>query len=177
MSLFGQAKRYTPSKPSRRSPLPSFADEKRFGLSSPVASGSGLSRYITTFVVPLPDIPFARSPPSPSSEHLMNGNGIPHTSKVYASRPRRYIRLCLPLPPHLAARIPRISSKRRLLGAVLGLFLLIIFLMGFRKPPAGRTWTAPFTDPSTLVITPEEVAMIWEWEVLSGHYPSLHLGE
>ena len=60
---------------------------------------------------------------------------------------------------------------------IIGLVVLLViglFLLGFRKRPDGRnTWSPPFTDPNTLVLTPDELAMIWEWEVLSGHYPNL----
>ncbi|GAA5916191.1 hypothetical protein JCM8208_000028, partial [Rhodotorula glutinis] len=30
----------------------------------------------------------------------------------------------------------------------------------------------PFTDPSTLVLSPAEVERVWRWEIASGHYPS-----
>lgn len=62
----------------------------------------------------------------------------------------------------------------RLVIGVVVLLVIGLFLLGFRKRPDGRnTWSPPFTDPNSLILTPEELAMIWEWEVSSGHYPNL----
>lgn len=166
MSLFGQTKRHTPSSQPRRSPLPTFTidREKKFNpssLYSPVPSSSG---WITFVYVALPR--FSRS----SSSKTLNGNG--YSAKPYRSRPQ-YVRLPLPIPPRLYARIPKLNSLRFLLSGLLvgGLFL---FLLGFRKSrDGGATWSPPFVDPNTLILSPEELAMVWEWEILSGHYPSI----
>lgn len=85
---------------------------------------------------------------------------------------RRYIRLYLPLPPRLA----RVTPLRILLFA-LAVVGLVVFLLGFRKTSRGKSWTPPFVDPDTLVLTKEEVGRIWEWEILSGHFPSVRKGE
>ncbi len=175
MSLFGQTKRHTPSSKPRRSPLPMFTSEpeREFGLSSPGTPVAGSSRWFTVIYVSLPL--FSRSA---SSESLMNGNGLHSPPKGYHShsthRPKQYMRVCLPIPPQLYARIPRFNTLLRLLLSVLLLLGFCLFLLGFRKSRDGRnTWSPPFVDPSTLILSPEELAMIWEWEVLSGHYPSI----
>ena len=178
MSLFGQTKRYTPTKPSRRAPLPIFTTdpEKKYGLSSPLAPSS--SRWFTMIYVPLPRLPFSRSS---SSEALLNGNGHASPSKTHhrtfsasVQRPRKYARICLPIPPRLYAKLPRLNTARRVLLSFLAFGMLVLFLLGFRKRGSGnRTWTPPFVDPDTLVLTPAELAMIWEWEILSGHHPSI----
>ena len=163
MSLFGQTKRYTPSKP-RRSPLPIFLGdpEKKFGLSN-----GGQSRWYTILYIPLPL--FSRSC---SSESLLNSNNYASPQKGH-SRQRRYIRFCLPIPPRLYGHSP--------LRFILSILLLVafgLFLAGFRKSRDGRnTWSPPFVDPNTLILSSEELAMIWEWEILSGHYPSIQQRE
>lgn len=178
MSLFGQTKRHSISKPGRRSPLPIFSadPEKRYGLSSPppLGGGSGGSAsWYSVFYVPIPRIPLLSR--SSSSESLMNGTGKSFTSSHHIQQ--RYVRLYLPIPPRVAARLPRPTPLRLLILLVITLSVGV-FLLGFRKRPDGRnTWSPPFVDPSTTVLMPEELAMIWEWEVLSGHYPSLSQGK
>jgi len=177
MSLFGQTKRHTTGTKPRRSPLPIFTPdpEKKFDLYSPSSSYSGSSRWFTVLYVPLPR--FSRSS---HSESILNGNGFSSTSKNYHSshshsphRSKQCLRVCLPIPPRLYSRIPRPSSSLRILLSAVLLVCFCFFLLGFRKSRDGRnTWSPPFVDPSTLILTPEELAMIWEWEVLSGHYPS-----
>ena len=172
MSLFGQTKRHVPSaKNARRSPLPMFggADhEKKHDLSAPLSTST--SRVFTTVYIPLPSF-FSRSS---SSDHLLNGNGF--SPRGYGSRPqRRYARIYLPIPPRVYARLPRLNTPYRIaLGLLLALGLVFVLLGFRRRGPRGNTWTPPFTDPNTLVLAPEEVAQIWEWEVLSGHYPNLY---
>lgn len=172
MSLFGQTKRHVPSaKNARRSPLPMFGSadhEKKYDLSAPLSPTT--SRFFTPVYLPLPGF-FSRSS---SSDHLLNGNGF--SPRGYGSRAqqRRYARIYLPIPPRLYARLPRMNGLSRIaLGVLLAVGLLFVLLGFRRRGPRGQTWTPPFTDPDTLVLAPEEVAMIWEWEVLSGHYPNL----
>ncbi|ORY31229.1 hypothetical protein BCR39DRAFT_526993 [Naematelia encephala] len=173
MSLFGQTKRHTPTSKPRRSPLPVFMDtEKRYSTSrpgSPIFSGS---RWFTIIYVPIPFLY--------SSAESSNGNGIGSpTIKPFVLHhshgQKRHVRMCLPIPPRVFARIPRLNTPLRL---AIGLFFILglaLFLLGFRRTPQGSTtWSPPFVDPNTVVLSPEELAMIWEWEVLSGHYPSLH---
>lgn len=163
MSLFGQTKRYTPAKP-RRSPLPIFSDEeKKYGLGG-TAPLSGSSKWFTVIYVP---VPFSRSS---SQESPLYGNGL-SSSRLHNPK-KRYCRLFLPIPPRLYGQLPR--NPLRLVLIVSSILIVCIFLLGFRKRRGSTTWSPPFVDPDTLVLAPEELAMIWEWEVLSGHYPSIH---
>jgi WD repeat and SOF domain-containing protein 1 len=173
MSLFGQTKRHTPTSKPRRSPLPIFTDgpEKKYSssINSPsfAVGPSTSSRFFTILYIPFPRLPFSRSSASGSLS-----NGYLHS---HSHRPKRYVRVWVPIPPRLYSRV---SSPKR--ACILLLFVLgiIIFITGIkRKPGGGNTWSPPFTDPDTLVLTPEELAMIWEWEVLSGHHPSIHTRE
>lgn len=171
MSLFGQAKRNSLPK-VRRSPLPVFSGDggsEKFGLSSPTAAPmGGNSRFFTVVVIPVPRLPFGRD---------QGSNGAGTSKTFYAPRPGRYVRVPLPIPPRAFARISRLHPVIRIALGVLSVVLLVVIGLGFRQRPGSRnTWTAPFVDPNTLVLTPEEVAKIWEWEVLSGHHPSLTEG-
>lgn len=176
MSLFGQTKRHVPTKNPRRSPLPIFVPdpEKKYDLGAPHSPTSS-TKYFTAVYIPLPRFLGDRTS---SSDHLLNGNAYSSPKGYGRSQQRRYARIWLPIPPRVWARLPRLNSPVRL---ALGLLLLLgigFFLLGFRQRGPGRnTWTPPFTDPDTLVLAPEEIAMIWEWEVLSGHHPSLHQRE
>jgi len=174
MSLFGQTKRHSLStKSNRRAPLPIFSSnsdpEKRYGLSGPGSpiglGGSSSSSWYSTIYIPLPSL-FNRQSDS------FHSHG---SSRAYQSHHnQRYCRLYVPLPPKVVNRIPRPTSVMRLIIGLVVLLVIGLFLLGFRKRPDGRnTWSPPFTDPNTLVLTPDELAMIWEWEVLSGHYPNL----
>lgn len=171
MSLFGQTKRHSlSSKSNRRAPLPIFSSsdpEKRYGLSgpgSPILQGGGTSSWYSILFIPIPHFPFPRQAPEFHSSRAYNH----HNSN------QRYCKIYIPLPPKIVNRIPRPSSVVRLIFGLTVLLVIGLFLLGFRKRPDGRnTWSPPFTDPNTLVLTPEELAMIWEWEVLSGHYPNL----
>ncbi|GAA5869166.1 hypothetical protein JCM8547_005158 [Rhodosporidiobolus lusitaniae] len=66
----------------------------------------------------------------------------------------------------------------RSLLAIVGtaLFLLFSFFgsRGLLRTAVRRAQhtNLPFTDPSTLVVTPTEIERIWRWEIASGHYPS-----
>lgn len=164
MSLFGQIKRHNPTKP-RRSPLPTSAwdEDRRFGLSGP----SAYSRWFTILYIPLP---FGR----PSDSHSLSSGSSLGSPRSYHAKPRaRHLKIYLPIPPRLYARIPRLNSPIRVLFLLVICAVVGFFLLGFRKTSQGeRTWSPPFVDPDTMVITPEEAAMVWEWEILSGHYPS-----
>lgn len=178
MSLFGQAKRHGPPKP-RRSPLPVFAgDSEKFGLSSPTTTGSPLgfaSRWVTFLVVPVPgNLPFG----SRDSPALGNGYGQPKMFYSQSNRGGRYIRVPLPIPPRLFARVSRLHPLLRIALAAVAIVVMLIFSLGMRKAgPDGRKTWSPLKDPSTVVLSPPEIAKIWEWEVLSGHHPSLAEGE
>ncbi|KAK8850539.1 hypothetical protein IAR55_004457 [Kwoniella newhampshirensis] len=194
MSLFGQTKRHTPtSSISRRSPLPTstWDSEKRFNLSSPSStSSSGFSRWFTVVYVPFPRIPYisSRGGGGGGPDILLNGNGLGSPHRLSHSRSHSqtnpysagggqftHIRLYLPIPPRLFARLPRLNSPVRLVFALVMFLGLVLFLLGFRKKRDGTSsWSPPFVDPDTRIISHEEAAMIWEWELLSGHYPSTH---
>lgn len=173
MSLFGQTKRHTPpfTPKGRRSPLPLFAgaDEKRFHPSSSTSSASGI---FTTVYLPLPSFRLGSSSSGSSSSH--RGGDTYHDKPPH----RRYIRICLPIPPRVYARLPRLSRAVRALLGLLALLALVILVLGFRRRPGGGGgWSPPFSEPDSTVLTPEEVAAIWEWEVLSGHHPSIQQRE
>lgn len=176
MSLFGQTKRHTPPTPKgRRSPLPMFsgADEKRFhpSPSTPVTS-SGL---FTTIYVPLP-VP--RIPFRSSSDDSSYPGGSRHDYLDKRPKRVRYVRVCLPIPPRLYNRIARPTKLLRLVLVGLLALGVIILLLGLRRRPGGGPgWSPPFSEPDSLVLTQEEVAAIWEWEVLSGHHPSIQQRE
>lgn len=68
----------------------------------------------------------------------------------------------------------------RIVFAVVGTMVCIFFVVSMafslilkpgikflRKPRS-----LPFTEPSTVVLSPEELERIWRWEIASGHYPS-----
>ncbi|OCF33649.1 WD repeat and SOF domain-containing protein 1 [Kwoniella heveanensis BCC8398] len=182
MSLFGQVKRHAPSSKPRRSPLPTSAwdTEKKYDLSSPSTSPSGggsYSRLFTAVYVPLPRIPFGSS-----SDTLLNSsNGLSSPHRTYGHHHphgharSRYVKIYLPIPPRLYARLPRLNSPVRIVLFLVILLVTGLFLLGFRKKRGGgSTWSPPFVDPDTKVITSDESASIWEWEILSGHYPSTH---
>jgi WD repeat and SOF domain-containing protein 1 len=78
----------------------------------------------------------------------------------------------------LFARISRLHPLLRILLAAIAIVVVLVFSLGMRKSgPDGRKTWSPLKDPSTVVLSPPEIAKIWEWEVLSGHHPSLAEGE
>ncbi|WVN89833.1 uncharacterized protein L203_105063 [Cryptococcus depauperatus CBS 7841] len=162
MSLFGQFKRHshTPTK-SRFSPLPTTNRESRFVSSR---SSSQSSKLYTVIHLPL-RLSLTEAPEPNFNAGFGSSKPLPRTKS-------RYIRIFLPIPPRLYTRLPKLSSPFRLVCFTLLLLGLYLFFSGFKKNREGeRTWSPPFVDLDTLVITPEECAMIWEWEILSGHYP------
>lgn len=98
-------------------------------------------------------------------------------SNTMRSPSRGHIPLYLPIPSRIWARLPGAGRPTPLrLCLIFFIFLgTIILITGFHKKDGGGTaWHGPFLgDPSTLVITKEEVARIWQWEVMSGHHPSV----
>lgn len=73
----------------------------------------------------------------------------------------------------------RLTPFRLLLTLFVLTGTLVLFIV-LRRVAGGETnWSPPnpFQDPSTLVLTKDEVARIWEWEVISGHHPSIKPGE
>lgn len=115
---------------------------------------------------------------SRESPALGNGYGQPKMFYSHSNRPGRYIRVPLPIPPRLFARISRLHPVLRIAFAAVAIVVILILSLGMRKSgPDGRKTWSPLKDPSTVVLTPPEIAKIWEWEVLSGHHPSLAEGE
>ncbi len=187
MSLFGQTKRHAHSlslsNKGRRSPLPmstSDAVHEKYahGRSGSISSSATSSGWFTVVYVPLPRI-FGGGSDANHLAPTLNGD----SSKSYyplssaAAPPRRRVRLFLPIPPSLYRHLPSghrcFASPLRTLVTFLLFAVAIIVLTGFRKHKGGKTtWTPPFQDPDTLVLTRAEVARIWEWELLSGHHPS-----
>lgn len=173
MSLFGQAKRHGPSKP-RRSPLPiSTAESEKFGYGGPMSPLSSSPRWYSIVAVPVPQLPFGKGDQTPRANGLAH-HGQQKTFFAKTPRARRYVRVPVPIPPRMMgrfARLPRIV-RIALYALVLGCFSFLFCLLIGKKDSGRSTWAPAFMDPDTLVVTPEEVAKIWEWEVLSGHHPS-----
>lgn len=95
------------------------------------------------------------------------------------SNPRRKLRVVLPLPPRISRRLLRPRALLILLGAV-AVLILLLGRGGSRKQvdnssPKKSVWQNPFS-PDTNVFSREELRSIWEWEVMSGHYPSARRG-
>ncbi|WWC92301.1 uncharacterized protein L201_007255 [Kwoniella dendrophila CBS 6074] len=158
--------------------------------SSPQIAGYG--RFFTIIYLPLPSFFSSSSSTKSNNDSLYNGNGLSsstHSSPSSRSHSRssslsggsgggggrrKYIKLYLPIPTRLYSRLPKLNSPIRILLFLVIALSLGLFLLGFKKTrKGGPTWSAPFVDPDTRVITLDESAMIWEWEVLSGHYPSV----
>jgi WD repeat and SOF domain-containing protein 1 len=183
MSLFGQNKRHSlsSSNKGRRSPLPisksdtlndKYMRGRSASISSPLAVSTA-SGWFTVVHLPLPRI-FGRgdvNSPDFRYPHPSYSSSTPST--------RRRVRVYLPIPPAVYRRLPSVprpfGNPVRTCIALFLLGVVIIFLTGTRKNKGGKTsWTPPFLEPGTLVLTDEEVARIWEWELLSGHHPSVN---
>lgn len=97
----------------------------------------------------------------------------------FSSNPRRRFKLVLPIPQRIYRRLPAIRiGSRRFLAALLGLVLLLVWLLGRRKKGDDNGgWQPPWKDPDTLVFGKEDLKSVWEWEVMSGHWPSRLQGE
>ncbi|KAG0149254.1 hypothetical protein CROQUDRAFT_653824 [Cronartium quercuum f. sp. fusiforme G11] len=122
-----------------------------------------------------------------------------HFSPYPLALPFTHRRLMLPLPnflypnsptllipPNYRSNHPRHQShahrrsidKRSLrLMLIYGLILTTAVLLAFSKIRSAirrstRHIPLPFQDPSTLVLTEQEIRRIWEWEISHGHYPS-----
>ncbi|CED84386.1 Glycosyltransferase, DXD sugar-binding motif [Phaffia rhodozyma] len=144
---------------ARRSPLPSFSssssnaaiNEKLYQYNPDLHTAS--SSYWTTVLVPLP----------------------------FGKQPRKF-RLSIPVPPRLYLRISRTSYIRaKLLVLALGCLVFFVWLLGSGKKKndgddgggqGDGGWPNPFKDPDTVVISKEEIKAVWEWEIISGHWPS-----
>lgn len=91
--------------------------------------------------------------------------------------PKRALRLWIPnhrrLPPTLARKRGIIA-----LLTALALTLYIIFAFTVRFGSRHKKWPAPpWPTPSsraTVVYRDDDLRRIWQWEVMSGHYPTRH---
>ncbi|KAL7408996.1 hypothetical protein BDY24DRAFT_345808 [Mrakia frigida] len=136
---------------ARRSPHP-FSASSSSGSSSALKekldldAGSSPTSSSTTFFLPLP----------------------------FSSNPHRRFKLVLPIPHRIYRRLPTVRvQSRKFLAVVLGLVLLLVWLLGKRKKGDDNGgWQPPWKDPDTLVFSKEELKSVWEWEIMSGHWPS-----
>lgn len=122
----------------------------------------------------------------------------PYFSPYPMPLPFTHRRLILPIPnvfypsyPSLAPQSyrsnhPRHSpfgSRRSLdkrsyrLTLIYGFIALTALLLAFSKirsviRNSTRRIPLPFQDPSTLILTEQEIRRVWEWEISQGHYPS-----
>lgn len=131
---------------------------------------ANMSRWLTYIVVPIP-----ANLPLGTRDSPALGNGYGQTKLSHSqNRSGRHIRVPLPIPPRLFARVSRLHPLLRIALAAVIVVVVLFLSLGLRKggPDGRKTWS-PLKDPSTVVLTPPEIAKIWEWEVLSGHHPSL----
>lgn len=168
-------------------------------FTQPLATSSTPNGWFTVLYIPIPrflqrsSAPFSVSSPvagltgrSRSSSIDANGyygaSGLGTRSAGNASGgPRRHIPLYLPIPRPVWQRLPG-AGRPTPLKLCVYLFIIIgtvVVVLGFKKNDGGKTtWSPPFQgEPSTLVLTREEVARIWQWELLSGHHPSTRQSE
>lgn len=192
MSLFGQNKRplsQMSGNKARRSPLPlansdavhekfAYSHSRKSSMTSPIATASSPSGWFTVLYIPVPS--WRRGPGRGEVDMSSLSNGFHgHASD---SRGTKHVRVYLPIPPAVWNRIPgmrRLTPFRLLLTLFVLTGTLVLFIV-LRRVAGGETnWSPPnpFQDPSTLVLTKDEVARIWEWEVISGHHPSIKPGE
>lgn len=132
---------------SRLSPLPSYSNtffEKKSLRTRP-------SQWTATYTLPLP---------------------LPRRLL------RRGIKIVVPLPHRVVQSAMHSFGRKRTLAMLLCTCLLLTWtLMGSGKRPQMPThhqpWPSPTpSEPSTLVFGRKDLQRVWEWEILSGHYPS-----
>lgn len=164
MSFLNQ-QRFSSTK-SRRSPLPFVKSEgEKFGLSG---SAAGSSKWYSVIPIPIPQFGALKT---------KTANGAAHHQKIFHAVPQRYIRVPIPIPPRLVSKFWRLKPVVKLLILFGTLFTFLLLTLHSRRETHRSGWTPPFIEPNTLVLTPKEVSKIWEWEVLSGHHPSLEQSE
>lgn len=121
--------------------------------------------------------------PHSSSSSSSSTTYYPHSaSSAYPQQPKRHLKIYLPIPHAVLSRIPFLSRPTPLrLIALLAIIVTVVLLVtGVKKGKRGDGggWTEVFRqDKENVVLTEEEVARIWEWEVVSGHHPSMAEGE
>lgn len=126
-------------------------------------------------------IPLTKGGGGPAGGGSRRELSFPVLKVLHPSRPLPFLssRQKLKQSPAMSRYDTRVGqSAGRILVAIVGtlafLFLCIFTTLrlvgGFlhRHPNINL----PFTDPSTLVLSPAEVERVWRWEIASGHYPS-----
>lgn len=169
-------------------------------FTQPLATSSTPNGWFTVLYIPIPKF-LQRSTSSSSSASSpiaglsgrsrassIDGNGYygPSGLGTRAGGPsgggaRQHVPLYLPIPRPVWQRLPG-AGRPTPLKLCIYLFIIIgavVVVLGFKKNDGGKTtWSPPFQgEPSTLVLTREEVARIWQWELLSGHHPSVKQSE
>ncbi|RDB28629.1 hypothetical protein Hypma_015633 [Hypsizygus marmoreus] len=100
---------------------------------------------------------------------------IPVSLPIPGVKTRR-LRLFLPNPRRLhSSSVLRFGKKAGTAILLFGFLFLVFITFAFTKRFGTRTkkWPRPpFMKPSTLVVRPEDLQRIWQWEIASGHYPS-----
>lgn len=115
------------------------------------------------------------------------------TTAIYVPLPgrRHPLRISLPIPRALWRKLPRVSSRRGAAGGWTGALAAVVCLLWLlgafggggknskkkRTGGGGGGFQNPFKDPDTVVFSEEEIRGVWEWEVMSGHWPSKNKGE
>ena len=172
----------------------SFGSHSRRGsLTSPLATASTSSGWLTVLYIPVPPM-FGRrrsGPDSRLSSPTADGGYHPpasssyypsSASSAYPQQPKRHLKIYLPIPHALLSRVPFLShpTPLRLITLLAVVVTIVLLVTGLKKGKRGDGggWTEVFRqERESVVLTKEEVARIWEWEVLSGHHPSLTDGE
>ncbi|BGP20760.1 hypothetical protein JCM10213_004818 [Rhodosporidiobolus nylandii] len=173
---------HSPPRSSTSSPTlfgtpPSGAVAEKVALSyqrARTASGGPLRRCGELFQALR--IPLGAAQPGGSRREL----SIPVLRFLHPSHPLPFApRQSIKRSPSLSRYDHRLGfSVFRVILAIVGtlLFLLLSTLGSIRVwrsvVRVSRDTHLPFTDPSTLVITPAEAERIWRWEIASGNYPS-----
>ena len=122
----------------------------------------------------------------PSSSSSSTAYYPSSASSAYPQQPKRHLKVYLPIPHAVLSRIPFLSrpTPLRLIALLAMIVTLMLLVTGLKRGKlnsgGGGGWTEVFGGDGEReggVLTKEEVARIWEWEVVSGHHPSLADGE
>ena len=122
----------------------------------------------------------------PSSSSSSTSYYPSSASPAYPQQPKRHLKVYLPIPHAVLSRIPFLSrpTPLRLIALLAMIITLVLLVTGVKRGKlnsgGGGGWTEVFGGDGEKeggVLTKEEVARIWEWEVISGHHPSLADGE
>ncbi|GAA5840007.1 hypothetical protein JCM9279_005239 [Rhodotorula babjevae] len=126
-------------------------------------------------------IPLSRGGGGPAAGGSRRELSFPVLKVLHPSRPLPFLssRQKLKQSPAMSRYDTRVGhSFGRILVAVVGTvaFLVLCIFVPVRMVSSflhrHPNMNLPFTDPSTLVLSPAEVERVWRWEIASGHYPS-----